>query len=291
MTILKLIGWILISIIAIIILLLIFSSVSYSVAKDFYTRGTPERELASEAVFSLFSQDLEGVTDEETIKELDSLQQYDFYFFRHVSENADGLNQNKAVYNHLDHYTNFFTYTEKIPFTPIPKNGRYFRIYSGLLTLAAFKPEKIVNYELPNGIDWPFNLISAKPVMQKMSFNTGDANLVLVNIHNTTDHNNDTPSYGERLKFIKTEIIDKHTPDDHIIINGGWGVGLPGENLRTETDSDPHLDLDWTPEGWKWLYPTDASTETGNGILISENIDIRDCLFNENGIDLRFSLN
>lgn len=278
MKILKFFGWTLLSLFvlffALMIILALFDYFNddMEIKKNQKTSQKMDRELIS--LYSAYFDKNSGVYDFREI--MDKSPESDIHLIQNLPE---------SLYQKLEadnEDTNlYFSYVKRFPISYSHTRRLSLMDFSGLLSVSAFQPQSIKKMLLPIETNWINSLLVPSPSIQIMEFELRDSErLYLINLENELPKQFENFKLKhERINYLKESFIDRIAEDAYCVIAGNWQTIFPGQLVENGESSAPSIPIDWTKEGWQWIY--NIEEKSGYGLLVSKHIEVEEVKFLE----------
>lgn len=251
------------------------------------------------ALFDYFNDDMEVRISEKSTQKIDKdiislysayfdkdLDVQDFHELMDKATESDFLliqNSPEALYQKVDTNTDadnlYFSYVKRFPISYSDSQRLSIMDFSGLLSVATFQPQSVKKMLLPVDINWFYSFLVPSPSIQIMEFELNNyGRLYLINLENYFPKQFESSQLKyARINYLKESVIDKLAADAHVVIAGNWQNSFPGQFLEEGESSSPSIPVEWTKEGWQWVYNTQE--RGGYGLLISGNIEVEELKF------------
>ncbi len=276
MKILKFFGWALLSLFVLFLISLIIMAIFDYVTDDMEVKAVERTtENIDKDCISLFSAYLKkdynsGIIEELLTNATDS----DLILLQNGEQSYSQLIE--SVFNSHNLY---FSFSKRTPVSFSSEGKVTFMEFSGLYTLSSFSPGEVRKLLLPTDTNWFSSLLSPTPSLQILEFVTKEGQtLYVINLDNEmSDQMKHSEINFSRLDYIKKSILEQLPKDAHIVIAGNWQNILPGQMIIESDSKGNMIPLSWTKTGWQWIYNPDD--KTGYGVLVSDNVQIKDPAF------------
>jgi len=275
MKILKFFGWTLLSLFVLFLISLITIAIFDYTTDDMEVKAL-ERTIMNmkEDRISIFSAYLQKGYDSSTIEELLVKADDTDLVLLQNGEQADS----RQIESLLNSHNLYFSFSKRTPLSFSSEGKVSFMEFSGLYSLSAFRPNDVRKLLLPTDTNWFNSLLSPTPSLQILEFQNGSTELFIINLDNEMNDQMESKEINRsRLSYIKESIITALPKDAHVVIAGNWQNILPGQSLGMENVDAAEIPLEWTKNGWQWVYDPDDSS--GYGMLLSDNLQIEEMAF------------
>lgn len=290
MRLLKIIGWILISILSLFVLFLLFATFSdYKPPEKetVFESDTPDTIRTGEKISCLLwnigycglGSDMDFFYDggsqvrtsyDNTIRNFnfikDFLVEHDSFRFILLQEvdkkskRTYNINEADSFNRALPHHHAFFALNYTVKFVPVPPISPMGRVNSGLLTLTNYVPSECVRYNFPGDYSWPTNLFMLDRcfMVNRYPLSNGQA-LLVVNSHNSAF--DDGSLKAQEMKYLKQFLMEEYEKGNYIVVGADWNQNPPGFSPQTFSQELNYerfllnaIESDFMPEDWKWIY-------------------------------------
>ncbi|BEP28854.1 endonuclease/exonuclease/phosphatase family protein [Helicovermis profundi] len=202
---------------------------------------------------------------------IDSLKKYnkDFLILQEVdvdSNRSYGVKELKKIVNEYPNFDYSFALNYDVKFIPVPFPPLG-KVEAGQLSLSKYKVSEAKRYAFPGNYSWPkktimldrcFN-ISRIPVKDKK----GD--LLLINVHFSAY--DDGSLRKNQLKYIKEFIIKEYEKGNYIVLGGDWNQTFDTINIKKyplykngEFYTPYVISSDWLEDGWRFAINDNVPT-------------------------------
>jgi endonuclease/exonuclease/phosphatase family metal-dependent hydrolase len=214
------------------------------------------------------------------IERLHDFEQSDFILLQEVdtlSRRSWYSNQFDLITGSFPDYNACFALNYEA-WVPLPVTNPMGKVRAGLLTLSRAVPESAVRMAFNSGYSWPMSLFMLKRCFLITRFKTKQGNdLVLINTHNS--------AFSDAAEIRKTELAQlksvmeqEYAKGNYVMIGGDWNQNpttfdttLLSRNYLPKI-IDPPIPIDFLPEGWKFVYDSEHSTNRDVNIPYTEGI-------------------
>lgn len=172
-----------------------------------------------------------------------------------------------------------FAQNYKVPFVPVPVSNPLGYVESGVLMFSDFPSTESIRYAYPLIASWPDKLFLLDRcfVLSRYPLDN-EKDLVVLNTHNSA-YVYDSVLRVEELQIIKKVMLEEYGKGNYVIAGGDWNQNPPGYNPNINYNSHKffpskvQMNSDFMPEGWKWAYDNSAPTNRQNDkpFIVGEN--------------------
>jgi endonuclease/exonuclease/phosphatase family metal-dependent hydrolase len=225
---------------------------------DFFYDGGRQMRPPEEGVIA----NLKGITES-----LAPYRDRDFVLLQEVdldSKRSYHHNQVEIIENHFHPSAAWFGLNYKVFFVPIPLKEPMGKVTSGLLTLSAHTPSKVVRYSFPGNYGWPMNLFMLDRCFLVSRFPLSDGHeLLVINTHNSAY--DDGSLRKQQMAYLKDFLLSEYEKGNYIIVGGDWNqspYGLPPElpEHRFDTENLTYVEKGYPAPDWIWAYDPELPT-------------------------------
>lgn len=290
MKLLKIVGWILVTLIGLFVLfLLFFTLVDYKPPENeiIYASSTPDT-IDPEKNLSLFlwnigycglGKDMDFFYDggsqvrtsfDNTINNFTSIKQVlknhdtiPLILLQEVdvrSKRSYNINEADSFDQLLKHHSVFFAANYLVKFVPVPPNSPMGHVKSGLLTLSRFNPSLSVRYNFPGDYSWPTNLFMLDRcfLINRYPLKNGKE-LLIINSHNSAFDNGSLKE--QEMNYLREFLMKEFELGNYIVVGADWNQNPPGFSPHSFSEEHTYerfqlnsIKESYLPDGWKWIF-------------------------------------
>ncbi|UCG27485.1 MAG: hypothetical protein JSV24_11010 [Bacteroidales bacterium] len=170
------------------------------------------------------------------------------------------INEADSFDRALPNHHAFFALNYKVKFVPVPPLSPLGKVNSGLLTLAKYLPGKCVRHNYPGDYSWPTNLFMLDRcfMVNRYPLPNGKEFLV-INSHNSAF--DDGSLKIQEMQYLKDFMMEEYGKGNYILVGADWNQNPPDFTSKTSSSELKYerfllhsIDNDFMPEDWKWIY-------------------------------------
>jgi endonuclease/exonuclease/phosphatase family metal-dependent hydrolase len=293
--ILKVIFWIIVTVVSVLAFLIIYATISdykpgkqsvvlESVTPDIYPNWTEIDMLIWNIGYCGLDEKMDFFYDggkkvrtpreqllenlRSVISELQSNDTCEFILLQEVDRNSSRsyrINESDSIMKSLPNYQSSFGKNYDVFFVPVPFTDPMGRVESGIQTLSRPVALSSVRWSYPGKFAWPKSLFMLDRcfLVNRYPLKSGNE-MLIINTHNSA-YDAGGVLRSQEMKYLHDFLISEYEKGNYVVVGGDWNQSPPGfvpEFTGDIFDSEDFTKVpdNYLPEGWKWVFdPMTAS--------------------------------